>query len=53
MLYKIARVIIGENQTFLGGEELLKQRGVEVTVLGNTDCMAMMQKYAKEQPEHW
>lgn len=42
LLYKFARVVIGENQTFVGGEEYLKQRGVEVVVLGNQECEDLM-----------
>ena len=53
LLYKISRVVIGENKTFVGGEDLLKQNGVEVVVLENSECHEMMQKFKKEQPEDW
>jgi len=53
ILYKIARVVIGENQTFLGGEKYLKERGVEVTVLRNEECVRLMRKFIEEQPGVW
>ena len=51
LLYNIPRVVIGENTTFLGGEELLKSRGVEVIVVDNKECKAMMDKFISEHPE--
>ena len=51
LLYNIPRVVIGENTTFLGGEELLKSRGVEVIVVNNKECKAMMDKFISEHPE--
>lgn len=53
LLYKIPRVVIGENKTFMGAEELLRQHGVEVVVLNNTDCIDMMEKFIAEKPELW
>lgn len=53
ILYKVARVVIGENKTFVGGEEYLKQRGVEVVVLQNAECEKLMQDFIKEKPELW
>ena len=51
LLYKIPRVIIGENRTFLGGEELLRSRGVEVVVLDDAECIALMEDFiAREIP---
>lgn len=52
-MYKVSRVVIGENKSFLGGEEYLKQRGIEVVVLDNKDMTGMMQKYIDENPEVW
>ena len=51
LLYNIPRVVIGENTTFLGGEELLKSSGVEVIVVDNKECKAMMDKFISEHPE--
>lgn len=52
-MYKVSRVVIGENKSFLGGEEYLKQRGIEVVVLENKEMTGMMQKYIDENPEVW
>ena len=51
--YKVARVVIGENQTFLGGEQLLKDRGIEVVVLQNQECVSLMQSFIAQKPEVW
>lgn len=53
ILYKVKRVVIGENRNFVGGEEYLKSRGVEVVVLDNEECKQMMEKIIKEKPELW
>jgi cytosine deaminase len=52
-MYKVKRVVIGENKTFVGGEEYLKSRGIEVIVLQNEECEALMQKFIKEKPKEW
>jgi cytosine deaminase len=43
----------GENKTFLGGEDYLKSRGIEVVVLQNDECEKLMQKFIKEKPDDW
>jgi creatinine deaminase len=53
LLYKIPRVIIGENQTFYGGEDYLRERGVDVTVLDNAECVQMMTEFIAEEPSLW
>ena len=53
VLYKLSRVVIGENKTFVGGEAYLKQRGVEVIVLENKECQDLMSKYIKDKPGVW
>jgi cytosine deaminase len=53
LLYGIPRVIIGENNTFMGEEELLRSRGVEIEVLQDETCMGMMTKFIKENPLLW
>jgi len=53
IMYKVKRVVIGENDTFVGGEEYLKQRGVEVVVLDNAECKGLMAKFIKEKPSEW
>jgi cytosine/creatinine deaminase len=51
LLYKIPRVVIGENINFQGEEELLKSRGVEVVVLNDRECIDLMKKFIDEKPE--
>ena len=53
LLYKIPRVIVGENRTFFGGEDLLRARGVEVVVLDDEDCVAMMTEFIADKPALW
>ena len=53
LLYGIPRVVIGENTTFYGGEDLLRERGVEVVVLDDPDCAAMMRDFIRDQPTLW
>ena len=53
LLYGIPKVIIGENKTFMGEEELLRSRGAEVEVLQDETCINMMSKFIKENPELW
>lgn len=53
LLYGIPRVIVGENQTFLGGEDLLRDRGVEIEVLDDARCIEMMTAFISERPDLW
>jgi len=53
LLYGIPKVIIGENTTFLGEEDLLRSRGVELEVLQEKACIQMMQAFITERPELW
>jgi len=53
LLYGIPKVIIGENSTYLGAEELLKQNGVEVVVLNDNECIQMMEHFIKTNPGLW
>lgn len=53
LLYKIPKVIIGENRTFQGEEDLLRSRGVEVLVLDDPTCYQMMQEFIKNNPSLW
>jgi creatinine deaminase len=51
--FGIPRVVIGENTTFGGNEELLRSRGVEVIIADDPDCIALMEKFIAEKPELW
>ena len=53
LLYGIPRVIVGENKTFLGAEALLIQKGVEVIVVDNNECIEMMKNFIKTNPGLW
>lgn len=53
LLYGIPKVVIGENRTFMGEEELLRSRGVQVEVMQVTRCIALMEQFIVEQPELW
>lgn len=53
LLYGIPKVIIGENKTYLGAEELLKQNGIEVVVLNDIECIQMLEQFIKTNPGLW
>ncbi len=53
LLYKIPKVVIGENKNFKGDEELLKSRGVKVEVLQDSLSIEMMSDFIKKHPELW
>lgn len=53
LLYGIPKVVIGENKTFMGEEEWLRSRGVEVEVLHEESCSELMKKFIEKNPELW
>ena len=53
LLYGIPKVIVGENRTFLGDEELLRSRGVEVEVLQDATCIDLMTDFIADCPQLW
>jgi len=53
LLYGIPRVVVGENQTFMGEEDLLRSRGVRVEVVQDERCTAMMKAFIAAHPELW
>ncbi|MBL4834152.1 MAG: nucleoside deaminase [Pseudomonas sp.] len=53
LLYGIPRVVVGENQTFMGEEVLLRERGVQVEVLQDAECIALMREFITAQPQIW
>jgi cytosine deaminase len=53
LLYGIPKVIVGENQTFLGEEALLRERGVSVEVLQDPACIEMMRRFIEAHPGLW
>jgi cytosine deaminase len=53
LLYGIPRVVMGENRTFIGGEDYLRSRGVEVVNLESQECVELMAEFIAEHPELW
>lgn len=53
LLYKIPKVVIGENQTFQGPESYLRARGVDLEVIQDADCIALMTDFIREKPALW
>jgi cytosine/creatinine deaminase len=53
LLYGIPRIVIGENQTFMGPEDYLRSRGVELVVLERADCKALMDEFIESHPDLW
>jgi cytosine/creatinine deaminase len=53
LLYKIPRVIIGENRTFKGPQDYVRSRGVDVQVVDSPECMDLMQQFIREHPTLW
>lgn len=53
LLYGIPKVVIGENTTFLGEEDLLRARGVDVAVVNSSECVELMETFIRENPALW
>ena len=53
LLYKIPKVVIGENQTFMGAEDSLRAAGIEVVVLQDETCIQMMKDFIAAKPQLW
>jgi creatinine deaminase len=53
LLYKIPRVVVGENRTFRGPEEMLRSRGVDLVILDLPECIALMRDFIESNPELW
>ena len=53
LLYKIPRIVIGENQTFQGPEAYLHSRGVELVILRDAECIGLMTKFIRAHPGLW
>ena len=53
LLYRIPRVVVGENRNFLGAEDLFRQRGVELVVLDDAECIQMMGDFIREHADLW
>lgn len=53
ILFKIPRVIVGENRTFVGAEAWMRQNGIDVVLLDDPRCVALMQRLQREKPDLW
>jgi cytosine deaminase len=53
ILYKIPKIVIAENQTFLGAEDWLRASGVDLEVINDEECIEMMRQFIVEKPELW
>ncbi|TFF67572.1 nucleoside deaminase [Candidatus Thorarchaeota archaeon] len=53
LLYGIPRVVVGENRNFQGPEQYLRNRGVELIVLDDNECIEMMERYIQRNPQLW
>jgi cytosine deaminase len=53
LLYGIPRVVIGENRTFMGEEDLLRSNGVEVVVADSAECVGLMTSFIEDEPTLW
>jgi cytosine/creatinine deaminase len=53
LLYRIPRVVIGENRTFRGPEDYLRSRGIVLDVLDDPECIALMEEFIRNRPDLW
>jgi cytosine/creatinine deaminase len=53
LLYKIPRIVIGENRSFRGPEDYVRSRGVELVILDDARCVALMRDFMAARPELW
>jgi creatinine deaminase len=53
ILFKIPRVVIGENRTFVGAEDWMRASGIELIVVDDSRCVALMERMKSEKPELW
>ena len=53
LLYKIPRIVIGENRTFQGPEDYVRSRGVKLEIVDNAECIQLMRDFIAAKPELW
>jgi cytosine deaminase len=53
LLYKIPRIVVGENRTFQGPEAMVRSRGVELVIVQDPECIALMEEFIRARPELW
>ena len=53
LLYRIPRIVVGENRTFRGPEDYVRSRGVEIEIVDSSECYRLMQQFIAAKPELW
>ena len=53
VLYKIPRVVVGENRTFLGAEDYMRSQGIQVDVVQDPECIQLMRDFIQANPRLW
>src|SRR5438132_7134541 len=53
LLYRIPRIVIGENRTFRGPEDYVRSRGVEMLIVQDADCVRLMEAFIRDRPDLW
>jgi cytosine deaminase len=53
LLYKIPRIVIGENQTFQGPEAMVRSRGVDLVIVNDSECIRLMRDFIRDRPQLW
>lgn len=53
LLYKIPRIVIGENRTFQGPEDYVRSRGVDLSIVDDPECIRLMEEFIAAHPELW
>jgi len=53
LLYKIPKIVIGENKTFQGPEDYTRSRGIELVIVQDEECIALMEEFIRTRPELW
>jgi creatinine deaminase len=53
LLYRIPKIVIGENRTFQGPEDYVRSRGVELQIVDNAECIELMRAFIAARPELW
>jgi cytosine deaminase len=53
LLYGIPKIVVGENETFQGPEDYLRQRGVELQIVNDEECIELMRSFIRNQPSLW
>jgi cytosine deaminase len=53
LLYRIPKIVIGENRTFRGPEDYVRSRGVTVEIVDDPECVKLMEEFTRSKPELW